>query len=230
RLEQRREFNLRVETQLGRQPVTLENITNPDDLTDMEYRSITVMGEYDHTHQVALRNQVWNNILGVHLLTPLKVEGTDYTVLVNRGWIPMEDFTTGDWSKFNEPGLVEVTGIIRNSQTQSEIGRISDPVPTSDSQPITAWNLANLESIERQMPYLILPVYIQQAPDHNWISLPYRSLPDIDLTEGSHFGYAIQWFTFATILGFGYPIYLSREIAKSKSTHNAEMIKVEAKN
>ena len=38
--------------------------------------------------------------------------------------------------------------------------------------------------------------------------------PDIELTEGSHFGYALQWFTFASILFIGYPFYLRKQEIK----------------
>jgi cytochrome oxidase assembly protein ShyY1 len=31
------------------------------------------------------------------------------------------------------------------------------------------------------------------------------------LTEGSHFGYALQWFSFAAVLFFGYPFYLRKQ-------------------
>lgn len=218
RLDQRQAFNARIEAQWERPPLHLNDFTKVDDLVNMEYRWITVVGEYDHTNQVALRNQVWNNILGVHLLTPLQIAGTDHTILVNRGWILMEDFTSGNWEKFDEVGLVEVKGMIRNSQSKPEIGRISDPVSSLDQEGLTAWNLANLDHIGQQIPYSILPVYVQQAPDPSWNGLPHRSLPDLDLTEGSHLGYAIQWFTFAAILGFGYPYYIQKESEKVKGS------------
>jgi surfeit locus 1 family protein len=230
RLEQRRDFNARVEAQLERTPITLNGQINFEDLQKMEYRSVMVTGEYDHANQVALRNQVWNNSLGVHLLTPLKIHGTEHVILVNRGWIPMEDFSTGVWSEFDEPGMVEVSGMIRKSQSKAEIGRISDPIPAANEPRLTAWNLANLESIERQLPYQILPVYIQQAPDPSWSNMPYRSLPELDLTEGSHLGYAIQWFTFAVILGVGYPMFLFREGRKTNAEVNPRILYGEVQN
>ena len=46
----------------------------------------------------------------------------------------------------------------------------------------------------------LLPVYIQEAPEPAWQGPPYRSQPTLDLTEGPHMGYAIQWFTFAGLL------------------------------
>jgi surfeit locus 1 family protein len=71
--------------------------------------------------------------------------------------------------------------------------------------------MINVPGIASQVPYPLLPVYVQQAPDPAWVSLPHRSLPKLELTEGSHLGYAIQWFIFAAILGIGYPIYVRRE-------------------
>jgi surfeit locus 1 family protein len=40
--------------------------------------------------------------------------------------------------------------------------------------------------------------------------IPYQ--PEIELTEGPHFGYALQWFTYALILVLGYPFYVRRQI------------------
>jgi surfeit locus 1 family protein len=55
-------------------------------------------------------------------------------------------------------------------------------------------------------------VYIQQSPVGSWTGLPYRSEPDIEITEGPHMGYAIQWFTFAVIIAAGYPILIRKRM------------------
>jgi surfeit locus 1 family protein len=188
------------------------------DLANMEYREVVVSGEYDFSQEVALRNQAWNDHYGVHLLTPLRIAGTDQYVLADRGWIPGDDFDPApgarqDWSKYAEPGIVEVRGIIRLPQSRADFGRIADPTPAPGGR-LEAWNLVNVTQIGQQMPYPLLPVYIQQAPDPAWTSMPYRSQPELELTEGPHLGYAIQWFTFATILGLGYPFYVRREEQK----------------
>ena len=55
------------------------------------------------------------------------------------------------------------------------------------------------------MPYELLPAFVLQLPDanQNMSDYPLRTNP-VALDEGSHFSYAIQWFMFAAILGFGY--------------------------
>jgi surfeit locus 1 family protein len=215
RLEQRRAFNQRVLAQINQSVLFLSDQTLDVDLIGMEYRKVTVTGEYEPSGEIALRNQAWQNKYGVHLLTPLRITGTDRYIYVDRGWIPGEDFDAGliegSWQDFNEPGIQTVNGVIRRSQMKADFGRISDPVPVAGQERIMAWNLVNIELIKKQAPFDLLPVYIQQSPERDWKNLPYRSEPDIELSEGSHMGYAIQWFTFAALLFFGYPFYVQKE-------------------
>lgn len=211
RLEKRRAFNARVMAQTSQPMLTLDGAALAADLENMEYRSVVVRGEYDHSQEVALRNQVKDSQWGVHLITPLRIEGSDRAVLVDRGWIPAEDFTAGNWEEYAEPGVVEVSGMIRASQTRPDIGRRQDVIPADGEPPLTAWHMVNVPGIDRQVTYDLLPVYIQQAPDPAWTGLPARTLPTLELSEGSHMGYAIQWFLFAGILGIGYPFYIRRQ-------------------
>jgi surfeit locus 1 family protein len=211
RLEQRRVFNARVQAQIEQPALELQGAALDEDLEGMEYRQVIVTGDYDPGEEVVLRNQAWENQIGVRLLTPLRIAGTNQAVLVDRGWIPLEVYNSGDWSQFAEPGVVEVKGVIRASQTRPEIGWRRDVLPGPGDPPLQAWYMANIPGIAAQSSYDLLPVYIQQAPDPAWTSMPYRSQPQLELTEGPHLGYAIQWFLFAAILGFGYPFYVRRE-------------------
>jgi len=216
RLEQRRAFNARVQAQLAQPPLILNNETLRHKLFDMEYRTVIVQGEYDFANQVALRNQAYQNRWGVHLLTPLKIKGTDQAILVNRGWIPGEEFLSGNWSRFDQNGEVTVKGVIRRAQTKPDFGKRSDPVPAAGDPPLKAWNLANVGAIVRQIDYPIIPdVYIQQTEgEGDAASLPIPAPVELDLSEGPHLGYALQWFTFAAILGIGYPVFIKKRVGK----------------
>jgi surfeit locus 1 family protein len=211
RLDQRRAFNARVEEQLAQSALEISKENLSADLYNMEYREAIVLGEYDHDRQVVLRNQDWQGRLGVHLLTPLIIQGSDQAIMVNRGWIPYEDFEAGKLSQFDESGLVEVNGIIRRSQTKPRIGGRADQIPAEGEPPLQAWNWINVGGIAGQLPYELLPVYLQGSPEPSRNQMPYRTQLELDLNEGSHLGYAFQWFTFALILAIGYPIYVSRE-------------------
>lgn len=211
RLDQRRAFNARVEEQLAQSALEISEENLRADLYNMEYREAIVLGEYDHDRQVVLRNQDWQGRLGVHLLTPLIIQGSDQAIMVNRGWIPYEDFEAGKLSQFDENGLVEVNGVIRRSQTKPRIGGRADQIPAEGEPPLQAWNWINVGGIAGQLPYELLPVYLQGSPEPSRDQMPYRTQLELDLSEGSHLGYAFQWFTFALILAIGYPIYVSRE-------------------
>jgi surfeit locus 1 family protein len=214
RLEQRRAFNARVQAQLDQPVLVLDAQTLGQDLYEMEYRSVIVEGVYDFANQVALRNQAYQNRWGVYLLTPLKIKGSNQAILVNRGWIPGEDFLSGDWSRFDQPGEVTVKGVIRRAQTKPDFGRRTDPIPEVGEPPLKAWNLANIAAISRQIDYPVLQeVYIQQTVgEGDWANLPIPAEVQLDLSEGPHLGYAIQWFTFAAILGFIYLVLLKRRL------------------
>jgi surfeit locus 1 family protein len=218
RLDTRRAFNSRVLAQQNQPELVLEDEALDEPLQEMEYRAVKVTGEYDHSQEIALRNQYLNNQWGVHLITPLRIAGSDRAVLVDRGWISAADFESGDWSKFNEPGKVIVQGVIRQSRSQADFGSRRDIVPAPGEAPLRAWNFVNVPAISQQVSLPLLPVYIQQAPTSAPIGTPVRTAPELDLTEGPHMGYAIQWFTFAAILGIGYLVYLRRQDSRKKTS------------
>src|SRR5690349_16156648 len=60
RLEQRRIFNAQFEGMRASPPLDL-NQTVPENIESMEWRAVTVTGEYDLDHQIALRNQYYEN-------------------------------------------------------------------------------------------------------------------------------------------------------------------------
>ena len=208
RLEQRRAFNTQVESMRAAEMLDL-NQTIPQDIAAMEWRAVTVAGEYDFENQVAIRNQYNGDQYGYHLITPLLSNGT--AVLVDRGWIPADgNATPADWRQYDEQGALTVTGQIRLGHGKPAIGGIADALPAAGTR-LEVWNNLDVENMSAQFPYPILGVYIQPnvEPVDEVPPIPYQ--PIIELTEGSHFGYALQWFIFATILFVGYPFYLRKQ-------------------
>lgn len=221
RLDQRRAHNRQVLAMRSAQPVELDaqTITGAypdsveDDLSSWEYRTARVRGEYDPGKGMIIRNQAWKHQPGVHMLIPLLIQGTDQAVLVDLGWIPQEEYRKGQWKRYIQSGPLTIQGMIRTSQSPPALGGQPNPTPQS-GQHITAWNFIDIEAIQEQMPYPLLPVYIQAAPRGEQDSLPFRTQPEFELTSGPHLGYAIQWFAFATVLGIGYPVYVYRKEVK----------------
>jgi surfeit locus 1 family protein len=179
----------------------------------MQYRSVLVRGVYDFDQQVGLLNQVWSDQIGVDLLTPLHISGTDQTVLVDRGWTLLSDFKAGSLAQYNETGEVSVQGVILDSQTHPSLGRMQDP-PFDPSRRTNSFYIVNTQRIGQEMAHSVLPIYIQQMPDPARAGPPYRKVFSMVLSDGPHLSYAIQWFCFALILGIGYPILVRKNANK----------------
>jgi len=135
---------------------------------------------------------------------------------VDRGWIPADgNSLPANWRKYDETGTVNVSGQIRLGRIKPSILGVADPLPETGEK-LEIWNNADLALIAVQMPYPVLPVYIQPDGDATDTEPPIPFQPEIELTEGPHFGYALQWFTFATILFVGYPFFLRKQEPVSK--------------
>jgi len=205
RLDQRRSSNAQLIQQLNSSPINLNREQLPVELENLEDRLALVSGSFDFSSQVLLTQQNWQGRPGVHLITPFLVDGLDEAILVNRGWIPAREAATGDLARFNDESSADVEGVIRLSDS------ISD-VQSGLNAPKQEWYRVDVAAIESQMPFALMPVYLEWLPEGLDLELPYRAEQEIDLSEGSHLSYAIQWFLFATVLGVGYlALILQRE-------------------
>ena len=214
RLEQRRAFNAQVTSMRALSPLDL-NAEADVDLVTMEYRAVVVHGTYDFENQVALRNFYNEGVYGYHLLTPLKLED-GRAVLVERGWIPSEgNDAPSAWSRYQEAAPAKVEGVMRLGVAKIPFGANPDPALAPGQTRLEFWNFVNMERIAAQIPYPIMPIYIQPNLDPNDVEPPIAQQPIIELTEGPHFGYALQWFAFAAILLIGYPFFVRKQTSES---------------
>src|SRR5437867_614670 len=108
-------------------------------------------------------------------------------VLVDRGWAPSPDAFHVDQPAYREGDSAVVRGLgMLAPRARGDV----DPAALRDS-----------------VPYRLVPFIIQQLPP---ATAPYRPLPPglirwptPELSDGPHLSYAIQWFSFAVIIGVG---------------------------
>ena len=169
----------------------------PATLARHEYRRATAAGRFDADHQFLLDNQVKDGRIGYRVITPLRLEGRDAAVLVDRGFIPIAD------SRQELPTLPPVEPEARIS------GRIS-------AGPSVGMRLGEAADGTQRWPRRLQ--YIDF--DYMDATLDYP-LSDYLLVEGSlatdavarrsgrdawrfgparHEGYAVQWFSLAAAL------------------------------
>lgn len=216
RLTEQSSFADRIHAIQAMPPLDLSQPTRVD-LTTMEYRAATVTGTYDFQNQVAIRNQYNDVQPGYHLLTPLRISDGK-AVLVDRGWIPSDgNSAPTDWRKYDQPGQVTISGIIRLGQTESTLGSEADPTLTPDQTRLDFWLYVNMDRLGKQIPYTILPVYVQIVPNPAITNPPIPIIEPLDLSSGStNLNYAIQWFSFSILFIAGYAYYLWRKELRKK--------------
>jgi cytochrome oxidase assembly protein ShyY1 len=178
-------------------------------------------GTFDGAHESVLRNQISNDIVGIGILTPLRLaDGT--AVLVNRGWVHASS-SNGVTTDPPPGGTAVVHGLVHQSSPLSA----SDTVDHLRDGHLSVPRV-DLAAIGRTLPYKLRPVWIEaQAiepkPQGNAPALPQPPPPD----PVNHMQYAIEWFAFALIPLIGWPIALRRLVrqrraAMSSSTASTE--------
>jgi surfeit locus 1 family protein len=213
RLAQRRAFNDRVRSNQAALALDLNQDSLSGQPVEYDYRSVVVEGTYQTGSDVMLRNQVEDGQIGVHILTVLDITGTGQSVVVDRGWVPLADANPIGIQKYAQAGVVKIKGVVRMTQKAFKVGS-----EDAAGGKITAINVVDISELAAETSSPLLPFFIQEAPGDQPGSLPIRSQPELDLSEGPHASYALQWFTFAAILVIGYPIYVYKNLHRPERT------------
>lgn len=180
-------------------PITLDAMTQdgPD------WHAARVRGTWLGSFTVLLDNRNLKGQPGLWVATPLQLQDKpDLAVLVLRGWIPRPLPTEALPDLAPPAGTVEVHGTLlhhvpRLFDLGSLTGRHEDPPRfTTDADPPRVQNLA-LSDLARASGLTLLPVVLEQAPVED--SNLRQEWPGPSLDANQNYGYALQWFSFATI-------------------------------
>jgi surfeit locus 1 family protein len=152
RLEERRAYNRNIIAALNQPVIPLTGA--PIDPAQLHFRRVSVKGSFDNAAAIAIRNQLLGDAPGLHLVTPLRISGSDRAVLIDRGWIPRGDADPdpASLSVYDLPGEVTIEGIA--TQTQTRPGWLSplDPPLREGQSRLVAWFRVDIDRIQRQLP------------------------------------------------------------------------------
>ena len=219
RLHQRQIHNAVVIERGARGPLALSAALAESEAAGeiLEYLPVVIRGEFDPAHEVLLRGRSLGGQPGFNLLTPLVLEseslGSDAAtaVLVERGWVPYDHDTVPVADAAPASGLVSVSGLLRapSGRPEGSGGNLAPRDPAEGELVQTFY--VDVERLAPQMPFELVAAYVQQTnsapPQPGELPLP---IPEPDIDEGPHRGYAIQWFSFAVIGVVGYAILLAK--------------------
>jgi cytochrome oxidase assembly protein ShyY1 len=189
-------------------PVPVQTLVpvNAGDDGSAAFRRVTLIGRYDTAHDLTLYGRTRNEQPGNEVLTPL-ILADGRVIIINRGWIP---FQTGhpDLSLSAPPsGIVHLVGVLEPSETTGTA------LPPQGLSQVAFVDLGELSSWigEPVIPYW---VHLQgQAPPQ--ATYPKTlAIPPPD--GGPYYGYAWQWWFFASLAFLGYPFLFVRELREAR--------------
>jgi surfeit locus 1 family protein len=158
----------------------------------LRYRRLSATGTFEAAGQILIENRHNAGQVGFHVITPLRIDGGDVRVLVNRGWIPAD--------AQGRPTPVPVPDGPRTLTGEAYLPA-PPAIALAKAADVAAWGqrwpYLTLDLYRTRVDHPVQPVVILMdpaAPDGFVRSWP-REMPK----EAMHLGYAVQWFVFAAI-------------------------------
>ncbi|MGD8276450.1 MAG: SURF1 family protein [Gemmatimonadota bacterium] len=181
--------------------LTLPTIRLPDaprDTTGLLFRRVEVVGHFDDARSIVLPGRALRGTPGVHVVTPLRLDDGS-VVLVNRGWLPSPDAAHVDLAPFSDTARISIEGLaleVPGAGTPAGMENRGDVAAADTFRRV--WYVPDEATLRAQFPYALGAIMVQALPAPDAPRFPERLEPP-PLDPGPHFGYAIQWFSFAAI-------------------------------
>jgi cytochrome oxidase assembly protein ShyY1 len=197
RLEQRRAANAVVAEGRAQDPVPVEALEASGQGVD--WRPVTALGRYDEADQLLVRQRALGGRNGFWVVTPLDL--AQGRVWVARGWVPPgPDARTSPDVPAPPPGVVEVQGWARAFEPAIDG---SGDLPVGQIRRLSAAELTGSKGSPE--------VWVQAADESPAPTTALPRLPAPEISEGPHFGYAVQWGAFAIMAVVGGIVIVRRQ-------------------
>ena len=189
RADTKRELQARYDAAVREAPIHLGS-----DLLDHDsvlYRKLEVEGVFDDAHTILIDNRVLNGVAGYHVLTPLRIQGGEVYILVNRGWVATGRSRDRIPAPPTPPGVVRLEGMAVDPQTR--YFELSDTLPQG-----RVWQNLDFDRYVKATRLPLQPVLLLQTSEQ--ADGLQRSWPRPDTGVESHVSYAFQWYSLAATL------------------------------
>ena len=185
----------RVDARLAAAPVAAPGPDAWDGLTRDadEYARVTATGNFLHEREVRTL-AVTGRGSGYWVMTPLV--GSDFTVLVNRGFVPQDRRDPETREDGQVPGRVTVSGLLRLSEPGGGFLRANDPGAGR-------WYSRDVAAIAaaKGLKEPVAPYFIDADATPNPGGLPVGGLTVVHF-RNTHLAYALTWFALAAGLAY----------------------------
>ncbi|KAL1117464.1 hypothetical protein AAG570_004789 [Ranatra chinensis] len=178
-------------------PVSLP--ANLKDVQDMEYRTVSVKGTFDHSKEMYIgprscltdgeskanegRLFTSSGASGYHVVTPFVLENTSERILVNRGWVPFSQKNPKTRLKGQVEGTVELLGVVRHTEPRAPFLPLNKP-------DVGVWFSRDVEMMAQFAD--TMPIFIDAKSGSGVPGGPIAGQTRATL-RNEHFSYILTW-------------------------------------
>ena len=161
---------------------------------ELEFRRVQARGEFVREWPVYLDNRPYNGRPGFYVMMPFKIAGTATSVLVQRGWIPLNLADRNKLMPYPTPaGEITIGGIARSHA--SRVMQFAGAAPVAPGAIVQ--NL-QLDELARAAQLRLQPILIEQVTQAgDQADGLVRDWPIPSSGVDQHRGYAFQWYALA---------------------------------
>ncbi len=209
RAAQKEAMQAGIEAQGALPPLDMHTFLGLEKAVDALHRIVHLRGLWLTSQTIYLDNRQMHELSGFYVVTPLALEGSDQTILVQRGWVQRNFEERDKLVPFVTPtGLVEVTGRIAPPPGRLlDLGHASSPpsvasaASVSGSSPIRQ-NLDLLAfKAETGLPLRTDVTLQETGPASDGLQRDWTA-PTLGVER--NYGYAFQWFGLAALVAILY--------------------------
>lgn len=222
RLEWKKELIAKLEERIQEEPLDILQIESLDNIESLEYKRIKARGRFDKDpkHQIYLkpRQLVVNDEalargrtahqsnIGVNIVTPFIVDGTNLKILVNRGWLSSKGkdsienssnvdliFNSGE---NNSEKTIDIIGLLRLSDKRPRYGLKND-------ESTNEWQIRDVDAMAKVLN--TAPIFIDADSNLSKGKGPIGGQTQLHV-RNEHLNYAITWFSLSA---FSYLMWYS---------------------
>ena len=190
----------RIDTASHDAPIGLTGAqVNADDVV---WRRVEVSGRFEPKYAVLIDNRIVRGAVGYYVVMPLKIEGSERYVLVNRGWV------AGTGSRDTLPQIATPAQPVRITGLATAPSKRYLELSTKTVEG-NVWQNLTLERYRATVAIALQPVVIQQESKLDDGLVREWSAPDLGIDK--HYAYAFQWFVMAAAIVI---IYIACNVRK----------------
>jgi surfeit locus 1 family protein len=195
RAAQKLALHAAIEQRQALPPVSQQDLLAGRDLAGLLHRMVVLRGNWVADRTVFLDNRQMQGKVGFYVVTPLRLEGSDRAVLVERGWVQRNFLERDKLPAIPTPqGAVELRG--RLAPPPAKLYEFAGAAPGPIRQ-----NL-DLAQFRAETGLRLLDFAVQQAGGSSDGLL--RDWPEPASGVATNYGYAAQWWALSILIAILY--------------------------